>query len=528
MYNVLLVDDEALELEGLLKLVPWEELGFQVVGAVHSGFDALKLIENQHIHLLVSDIKMPIMSGITLLEEAKKKIPCLKSVFISGYQDFQYAQNAIRMKASGYVLKPVDDDELIEVIENVRRQLEEENASKQIKKMYTQSTPYLKNQIICELLEGSFNENTIIQLLEQCNINMFKKTSVAVIEIDNLQLRLNQYLQKDKKTFLSNILEKIIIEISKQNLEYYYKTIHHKVAIIFGGTQEEIDLQLRSLINQIERHSECTITIGVGQEAQNIHTIAKSYKQAEKALQHKMFFHKQKIIKFEEITEKTSREFGSFNNLIDSLFNAITSYDLLQIDASLIQLFNYICNLKDKMVVYNFLLNTLFELEIKLNHMNESLYPVIGDKLQYLNELFQYETMDELRIWLSDKIYLIAEKLYIKKQRPNYKLIMEVIDYLEENISERLTLQEVSDHFSFSPNYLGFIFKEEMGENFSSFLINKRIDKACELLRNTRMKVYEVANAVGYNNLSHFSRQFKENVGISSKDYRNECGVKEE
>jgi two-component system response regulator YesN len=170
MYNVLLVDDEALGLEGLLKLVPWEELGLQVIGAVHSGLEALKIMEKQHADLLVSDIKMPIMNGLALLDEALKLSPNLKSVFISGYQDFEYAQKAIRLKASGYILKPVDDTELIGVLQNVVRQMDEERASHHIKTIYNQSTPYIKNQTICELLEGSFDERNIRQLLEISNV----------------------------------------------------------------------------------------------------------------------------------------------------------------------------------------------------------------------------------------------------------------------------------------------------------------------------------------------------------------------
>jgi two-component system response regulator YesN len=212
---------------------------------------------------------------------------------------------------------------------------------------------------------------------------------------------------------------------------------------------------------------------------------------------------------------------------LTTLFNAVTAYDVEEIEVSLAKLFSFISGLKDKMVVYNFLVNALFEFETKLSSMNESLCQIIGDKIQCFNELLQFETMEELQAWLTEKMYKVAESLYKKKQRPNYKLIAEVIEYIEDNLAERLTLQDVADHFAFSPNYLGFIFKEETNENFSSFLINRRIEKACELLRDTRMRVYEVADAVGYKNLTYFSRQFKENTGLTPGDYRKECGVQE-
>lgn len=345
------------------------------------------------------------------------------------------------------------------------------------------------------------------------------------MEIDNLQLKLSQYTSQQRREALSDILSKITSFINDEDIGHYYKTTHHKVVIILEGIESEAVDRLQQLINYIEVNSDVTITIGMGHVVHEIHGVVESYKQAEKSLQYKMFFPKHKIIRIDDITEKTVKEFGGFNDVLTSLFNAVTSYDLKEIDIFLTKLFHIASTLQDKMVVYNFIVNALFEFEAKLSSMNESLYQFFGDKLQYHNELFQFETMDALQAWLSEKMHMVAESLYKKKQRPNYKLIVEVIQYVENNIANRLTLQEVADHFIYSPNYLGFIFKEETNEKFSNFLIKKRIEKACELLRDTRLKVYEVADSLSYKNLSHFSRQFKEIVGVTPADYRKECGV---
>ena len=123
------------------------------------------------------------------------------------------------------------------------------------------------------------------------------------------------------------------------------------------------------------------------------------------------------------------------------------------------------------------------------------------------------------------RFFELSELLYIKRTRQNRKLIGEIIDYAEERIEQKVTLKEVAARFDFTPNYLGHLFKEETGQNFSDFLIERRMKRVCELLLNPTLKIYEIADRVGYKNIIYFNRQFKQSTGMTPGEYRKKHNV---
>ncbi|MBO4266760.1 MAG: response regulator, partial [Lachnospiraceae bacterium] len=158
LYKVLLVDDEEEVREAIRKRINWEEIGFTVVGTAENGEEALELAENCEPDVVMTDIQMPFMDGITLLKKLKERIPDLRSVIFSGYDDFEYAKEAIRLEAEEYILKPVDADELRNIFVRIRQRLDEQIEQRrnveQLSKYYEESRPMMKEQLIIGLLEG--------------------------------------------------------------------------------------------------------------------------------------------------------------------------------------------------------------------------------------------------------------------------------------------------------------------------------------------------------------------------------------
>ncbi|KPV57547.1 AraC family transcriptional regulator [Paenibacillus sp. A3] len=148
MYKVLIADDETLDLEGMKTFIPWESLGMEIVGAVTNGFSACELIETQKIDVLVTDVNMPNMSGLELAKRAKERFHDVRIIFVSGYRDFQYVKEALTLQAYSYVLKPMNEDELIQSLERIRRDLDDarkrEQAEHEVRQMLSggaQSAP---------------------------------------------------------------------------------------------------------------------------------------------------------------------------------------------------------------------------------------------------------------------------------------------------------------------------------------------------------------------------------------------------
>jgi two-component system response regulator YesN len=526
MYKALLVDDETLDLEGLKQLIPWEELDIEVIGTANSGFEAMDMLKEEYIDLLITDIKMPIMSGLELFDKARKLYPNLKGIFVSGYEDFQYAKKAIQMNASAYVLKPVDDEELISAIKGVVKSLDEEIEKISIEVHYKESIPYLRNELIHQLIEGNYNYNTLQSMIVRSGIKWTdRKLCAAVVEIDDFEWKLNNCKVEERAALQSSLINSLEDKLSTEALGYFSRIGKNRIILITNETDLDTIEKMDLFIKNYKGIEGVSLTCGVGGTVSTPEEIIHSYRQATEALDYKMFLGKNKVITVLHMRGEASEDASKLDKELEILFNGLSSYKLDIVEQSVENIFNFVSRLHKKIMVYNFIFHILLKLDVYLHSMNESLELFIGPKSKYSDELFKLETVEDIRIWLTDKVKVISEKLYSKRQKPTSRLIREIERYVEENMNDKLTLKDVANHFAFSPNYLGFVFKEGTSEAFSDFMIRKRLEKAKEMLQDPRLKIYEIADMVGYKNLTYFSRQFKDYFGITPGDYRKENKV---
>jgi two-component system response regulator YesN len=277
---------------------------------------------------------------------------------------------------------------------------------------------------------------------------------------------------------------------------------------------------LEQLIRQIKNELSFTMTIGVGGAFQGVTEIQHSYKQAAEALNYKMFQGKGKIIEYGEVRTTEIDDAKKLEIRMEALIQTMSNYELVGIHDELESLFQTVRNMRSKLTIQNFALYILMKLDHHLHTINEDLFQMLGLELNNFDIILQLETIDDIQSWLRRRAYEISEILYNKKHNKNWKLIQEMIDYVRERMNNNITLRDVAEQFSFSPNYLGLLFKEVTGKNFSEYLIMMRLEKACYLLKNTNLKIYEVADQVGHRYLPYFSRQFKETYGMTPLEYR--------
>jgi two-component system response regulator YesN len=186
----------------------------------------------------------------------------------------------------------------------------------------------------------------------------------------------------------------------------------------------------------------------------------------------------------------------------------------------LLQLFNGDEPLSQKNDVYDLIIRITSKLHAGLQQMNENLYEILKWDSHQPNILFQFETVHDILSWLRRRFFELSELLYLKKQRQKRKLIEEITSYVEERLEQKITLNEVAAYFDFTPNYLGHLFKTETNILFSDFLNNLRMKRVCALLLDPTLKIYEIAERVGYKNMIYFNRQFKQSMGMSPGEYR--------
>lgn len=521
MIKVMLVDDEELELIGIRELIPWSELDMEVQIALDNGFAAMDYLRLKEVDLIVTDIRMPIMSGLELAEKARELHPRVKIVLVSGYEDFNYARKAISVKASSYILKPVNDSELIEVLREVGQQLKLERNQSLREDSVMQSLDYLKNELLARCLEKTSDRKAALSLMEKFGLGgPDVKMRIAVVEIDDVS-GLFSSVPEDKHAIVQRTFEEILRLCDEQHFKNICRLSFYRIAIILDE-QHPMD-QLQKLLNGVRECSDLTITIGVGDAVNGLGEIHHSYEEANIALSLKMLQGKDRLIFYSAIQIETEYSDQQLDHLLSRLFAAMSAYELVAIVDYTNELIVHIKKIESKSMVYYCFLYVTSRLEGYLGPFQETLFVKTEPQQKSMEMLFKLETVDDIHLWFRRTIFQVSENLHNKRLRKNQSLVGQIQEYIEQRLGQVITLKDIATAFSFSPNYLGYLFKEEMNESFSEYVLRRRMEKAKGLLKDVGLKIYEVAHITGYVKLSHFSKQFKDHTGVSPKEYRRQC-----
>ncbi len=521
MYQVLLVDDEELDLEGLRQFIPWEELDMEVAGAANNALSAKDILESRPIDILVSDVNMPYMSGLELARTALARSPELRVIFVSGYQEFSYVRQALSLKAYNYVLKPMEDAELVATLRKVRQDLEEAGKRREAEESYRRMIPIAKSDLLVRLLEGDTGESVADWTKQSAAYGLGQlawPVRVAVMEMDKL---IWEYAETPgARLEMSRIfLEQVNAVLEGGGNVPYCKLSATRIALVLEASG--FDKTIRALYDSIRTRLPITVTTGAGEPAHGLARLHSSYRQALEAVEGKMFLGKGTVIKYEEARrEPEMLDARTLNTRMEALFKAMQEYDLVRIYDEFENLFQSLSALRSKFTVLNLSNYIVWNLERRLSLLNENLFELLGIELHNLDVLLQFETVGDIRSWLVHRIYEISEKLREKNNSANGKFIRSVVHMIHERMGENMTLKDFAQHFSFSPSYFGHLVKEKSGRTFNELLVQLRMERACELLKEPGIKIYEVADQVGYRYLPYFSRQFKDKFGMTPLEYR--------
>ncbi|HIW34089.1 MAG TPA: helix-turn-helix domain-containing protein [Candidatus Paenibacillus intestinavium] len=520
MYKAVVVDDERYDLEGLRQLIPWEKLNIEVVCWENRPLVALQYIEEHRIDLLITDIKMPVLSGIELAKRAQDLNPGLKKCFISGYQDFQFAKQALDLKADGYVLKPVDDNELIAVIGNIVNQLVQERNQQE---MMEETLEWRRQDSVSQLLQGKSSRLWTEALAEQLGYHYScAGMTVVIVEIDRgitsagASERGLQLLTEQCIGFLEELFQ-------QYGPKLWCTLSSHRLALIVPSNNDLV-IELTKLVELTAAKQKVTITVGFSDQVSGNFTVKQAYEQAQECIHYKMFLGKNRVIAPSMLLLRDEQQAEDIQPILDRMFQATIKYQLVNIYDCIDELFAVVQYVDQPQKVYYFATHIALKLHNDLAQMNESFQSLLGWGSNNLEMMAQFETIYDIQKWLRSTLFEISETLYMRKQKRNYKLFEDIIEYIEERLSGEITLREVANYFAYSPNHLGHMFKETVGSTFNEYVLMRRMEVAKELLRNHKLKVYEVADQIGYKSSTHFSRTFREAIGMTPGEYRKKSG----
>jgi two-component system response regulator YesN len=523
MYKLLIVDDEFREREGLKQLIGWDKLGFQIFDAVESAEKALEIIQNNEINVVITDIIMNKMNGLELIDKIVNINSDIKTVILSGYGEFQYAQMAIKLGAFDYLTKPVDFEDLNRIFTEIKIVLDKEVKLKNQQKEYLVME---RERFLNNLVKGIFQEETVIRKkLKDIHLNMeFDMFCVIRIYITNMfGIKVTQEEYVDYLSLKMEIINFLKEYIKRLGKNYVFNNDLNEIAVVFCPTkQEQIEIMLEKLKDDITLNYNCRAFIGVGKEYKNILQAKDSYEEAEKALQYRILKKDSSVLYYKEI-----ETFFKGQSLInDEVMSSIFSYMLQADEKKLVQYVDKILNdaYDIEKTRVNILYETCIEIFLTINKYVSSITGsaknISGNNQMTIRNLLEKDSIESMMKFINSYIKESIDFVKNSKENASGLIIENAKKYIHEHSSEDITLSKLSEILYIHPNYLSKLFKKKTGENFINYLSKERIETAKRLLKDVSLKIYDISAMTGFCNSKYFGIIFKEIVGVTPSEFR--------
>lgn len=529
MFKVMIVDDEPLVRKGIWTSIDWDEYGIEIVDEAGNGMDALKKLQNRPVDLVLADIRMPIMSGIDMSRQIKQDYPDISIVLLSGYEDFAYAQAALQIGVQDYLLKPVSAEKLISVITEIRdmkreQQLHKRNEINRIQ-ILNENLPYIKYKFLNDLLKKELDAAEIGEKLKPLKIALNgNEYRVFIMEIGGLDS--DKMSAKDNETIkfaAYNIAEEILLR-SFSGFVCYGEFNNRLIAVVSTNKTHSLLSVCEEIQLSIKRYLKLSVTIGIGTSCKNLLEIHRSYEEADQALKEKVYQGKGKIFLF----SKEHSEIGKGEQSFLLTFNekSIVQHLKLMNGKELHQIVDqHFAEFVSRNLSFDEVKYACVRLVIILiqgmEEMGYSPESVLGAHFIPYVAIERFEVLEDLKTWIKQLVDQIIRSIRDNPQSVYKKKVKEAIEYIEKHYDQPISLGEVAEYVHVTPAYFSKIFKEEMGITFIKWLNQFRIEKAKVLLKETRLKTYEVAERVGFYDYKYFTNMFKKYVGFTPRDYRN-------
>jgi YesN/AraC family two-component response regulator len=534
MYQLLLVDDERLEKEGIRDLLSWMDLDVEVAGEASSGKKALELAERLEPDIVMTDIKMPGMSGIELASQVKTMLPDVKIIFITGYQDFEYAKDAISLGAYGYILKPVDEEELYAVMKKAINQFESERHSMEEKQALTrqieESLPFLQQQILRSLfLDSADLTNEFLAQIEKSGIfSKGKSYRVIVMSLDNFPIYEREHPREQTSSLAQSTLHHLNAVANGTCCISAVQTADDLFCFPSAETDEEkLGNDLKCVMKWLEQNYGMTVTVGISMATSSYFKLHKLYGQALEATKSKWYIGPGKMIWAAGLPQaakdsKAGLEIDlSHTDLKANVIKYILSGDEYAIGIYLEEYFDKLPEgIKNSRKQFQGLcLKILEACEHLLTERNESFSDVFGDRVSILDELLIFDTYYGLKTWVIYKIMELSAYMSRKNTDRSNRVAEKVIRIINDCYDQDITIEMIAKKVYLSPNYIRRIFKSETGQTILQYMTRVRLEKAVELMKDPSLKISDISQKVGYGSVSYFGQIFKQYYGVSPKEY---------
>lgn len=541
MYTVIFADDEEELRKGIIKKIDWNAVGFEVIGEAGNGAEALELVEKLGPDLLLTDIKMPYVSGIELARQAREIRPYMQIAFLSGYESFAYAQQAIQYNIISYLLKPISAAELTEELQRIREKLDKRFAS-------------LKNGI----LDGGFNERErrmelgeflFPVLMDQAEpVQDLSQEKKLLMEQRAAELGIRRATDGTVRymvlvtSFFNNSDENMTVEnhvnfvnsILKKYVQFGSVITKGKVISVISAVGRELEKYVNILVTEILQSAERILglrgRIGVSQDYTEVAMSGAAYSEALAAM-HYVPAGSEGVQFISDIESGEFQKFEYIEETVAKLDQIIKTGSRTELETFLTALFAKVREEKamssssDLLVIQ--ILATVYR-SVSMS-LDKNVPMEILSKFSFLEQGFTRVSLDEIHAKVASLCYQAQDIITNHRKVSSELLADQALQLIETGFSdETMTLVSLSEQLHISSNYLSATIKKATGETFISLLTKKRMEKAKEYILCTPMKIQEIAGRCGYSDQHYFSYCFKKYHGKSPNKLREEAGKAED
>lgn len=540
MLKIFLAEDEVIVRETIKRMIPWENLGFELVGEAADGEMALPLLLRQKPDLLITDIKMPFMDGLTLAKVAKKEIPGLKVVILSGYDDFNYAKQAINIGVEDYLLKPITKNALIERLTEIRSRYEHEKTQKEYyEKFHREMQAYEKNSsrdFFEALVRGSMDMMEIYRRSEKLGLDIVAEAYNVLIFTMNCEEDFSGQ-REGYSEWEAESLELLEEFFSENTSAMLFRCNIFSYSVLIKGQKETIEENTRSCVSEIQRifdrkEQKRQWFVAAGEPVERLSQIQKSYYSASRAFSQR-YLYDENILYYDEMAsmekknvtedDSTYLQKVDVNALNPAILQKFLSNGLLEETENFVKDYFYAIGQEplESLVFRNYVtLNVRFSV---MSFLKE-----IGCDTRTLEQEDTEDVLSESSKSLENAIAyaekIISQAIALRDQNSgnkNRSILKTAVDFIDSHyMEEDMSLNKAANAANVSANHFSALFSQNMGQTFIEYLTNLRMNKAKEYLRCTSMRSSEIAGEIGYKDAHYFSYLFKKTQGMTPSDYR--------
>ncbi|MCU6709146.1 response regulator [Paenibacillus sp. J5C_2022] len=528
--RAIIVEDEPKVRKGLAELVNWGQYGLELAGTAANGLEGLELFLQCEPHLVVADIRMPVMDGLAMTEAIMERKPDTKVLIISGHDEFQYAQRCIALGVTNYLLKPIGKKQFHAELEQVVRSWREDRLKGRqihlLEEKLKSHLPVLYNTFLDDWLSGNapLSEEALQETFAFLGVayDFDNSAALALFELDISEA--GNYSISDRK-LLEFAMHNIVSELAEQ-IGIVYQRGDGQTVVIYQSVSSDLveDVMLwadRARV-KVSAILNVSVTAGIGPEAVHIRQLPRIFQEARRLLRLKLTFGTDLIL-HERMVHADSEEAAAvlYESEQTLLAHAVEMNNIADIERSIKGLFDKWKS--QKPLAYPDEVSFQFiGLFTGLTHRLGKTIRAFLDKenMKKWREPELFRSMDEMQEWWLERFIDLSRAYEGYRSDRKTKIVQQAKEYIDRHIYDQVTREAAADHVYVNASYLSRLFRDVTGESFSDFVMRKKMERAIHLLQIERVMVYEVADRLGYKDPSYFARVFKKYTGKSPSEYQ--------